>query len=599
MADNYQVNTTTSSGAIFGGDEIGGIQFPRVKLIHGADGTNAGDVSTANPLPVDIRAENASITVDQATAANLNVTEASAAAILTAVQVIDNPVVVDDAAFTPATTSVMMAGFEYDDTTPDSVDEGDAGAARMSANRNVYVQVRDAAGNERGLNVDSNGDIGITSANLTTLAGAVSGSEMQVDIVAALPAGTNAIGKLAANSGVDIGDVDILSVVPGTGATNLGKAEDAAHTTGDVGVMMLAVRQDSQADFGADGDYVPLSIDANGAVRVSGGGGGTEYNEDDSTPATIVGTATLMERDDTLGALTPIEGDWAGLRCNARGALWVELDPTNALDVSGATVTVDLAANNDVTIDGSTVIKTEDTAHNTGDTGLMALAVRRDADTTLVGTDGDYAPLQVNAAGALKVEIFDGGDSLTVDASELTTLAGAVSGSEMQVDIVAALPAGTNAIGKLAANSGVDIGDVDILSIAAGSNLVGDVGLSGARTSGGTTLYKNIDVDESEDQIKATAGQVYWIHAINLSSAVKYLKFYNATAASVTVGTTVPDLTFPIPTQGDTNGAGFTISIPNGIAFGTAITIAATTGVADNDSGAPGANEVVVNLGYA
>jgi len=35
---------------------------------------------------------------------------------------------------------------------------------------------------------------------------------MQVDVVAALPAGTNAIGKLAANSGVDIGDVDVLSV---------------------------------------------------------------------------------------------------------------------------------------------------------------------------------------------------------------------------------------------------------------------------------------------------------------------------------------------------------------------------------------------------
>lgn len=161
-----------------------------------------------------------------------------------------------------------------------------------------------------------------------------------------------------------------------------------------------------------------------------------------------------------------------------------------------------------------------------------------------------------------------------------------------------ALPAGTNAIGKLAANDGVDIGNVDVASVAPGSNLVGDVGLSGARTSGGTTLYKNIDVDESEDQIKGTAGQVYWIHAINLASSVRYLKFYNATAASVTVGTTVPDLTFPIPTQGDANGAGFTLAIPNGIAFGTAITVAATTGVADNDSGAPGANEVILNLGY-
>ena len=40
--------------------------------------------------------------------------------------------------------------------------------------------------------------------------------------------------------------------------------------------------------------------------------------------------------------------------------------------------------------------------------------------------------------------------------------------------IVGALPAGTNAIGKLAANSGVDIGDVDVTSIAAGANTIGN-----------------------------------------------------------------------------------------------------------------------------
>jgi len=39
--------------------------------------------------------------------------------------------------------------------------------------------------------------------------------------------------------------------------------------------------------------------------------------------------------------------------------------------------------------------------------------------------------------------------------------------------IVVDLAAGTNAIGKLAANSGVDIGDVDVLSIAAGTNAIG------------------------------------------------------------------------------------------------------------------------------
>jgi hypothetical protein len=46
------------------------------------------------------------------------------------------------------------------------------------------------------------------------------------------------------------------------------------------------------------------------------------------------------------------------------------------------------------------------------------------------------------------------------------------------VAINAALPAGTNAIGKLAANSGVDIGDVDVTSLpalATGTNIIGAV----------------------------------------------------------------------------------------------------------------------------
>lgn len=87
----------------------------------------------------------------------------------------------------------------------------------------------------------------------------------------ALPAGTNAIGKLAANSGVDIGDVDITSVVPGTGATNLGKAEDGGHTTGDVGVMDLGVRQDTPntAISGTDGDYTPKAVTSTGAMRIA------------------------------------------------------------------------------------------------------------------------------------------------------------------------------------------------------------------------------------------------------------------------------------------------------------------------------------------
>ena len=53
MADNVQLNTGVG-GAIAAADEIAGVQYQRVKIIHGIDGVNDGDIARANPLPVDI-----------------------------------------------------------------------------------------------------------------------------------------------------------------------------------------------------------------------------------------------------------------------------------------------------------------------------------------------------------------------------------------------------------------------------------------------------------------------------------------------------------------------------------------------------------------
>lgn len=51
--DNTVLNTG-SGGDTIGSDDIGGIKFQRVKIIEGADGVNDGDISSANPLPVDV-----------------------------------------------------------------------------------------------------------------------------------------------------------------------------------------------------------------------------------------------------------------------------------------------------------------------------------------------------------------------------------------------------------------------------------------------------------------------------------------------------------------------------------------------------------------
>lgn len=56
-----------------------------------------------------------------------------------------------------------------------------------------------------------------------------------------------------------------------TNLASLRKAEDAAHSSGDFGVMSLAVRNDTGAVLaGADGDYIPFSTDSLGRLYVSG-----------------------------------------------------------------------------------------------------------------------------------------------------------------------------------------------------------------------------------------------------------------------------------------------------------------------------------------
>jgi hypothetical protein len=112
-------------------------------------------------------------------------------------------------------------------------------------------------------------------------------------------------------------------------------------------------------------------------------------------------------------------------------------------------------------------------------------------------------------------------------------------------------------------------------------------------TGEGLDIFRSIDVDESEEDVKQSAGKLYGWFLHNAHTATLFVKFYNATAANTTVGTTTPIMTIPIPA-----GASANVHFNKGIAFSTALCIAATTGVADNDTGAPGANLVIANIFY-
>lgn len=139
---------------------------------------------------------------------------------------------------------------------------------------------------------------------------------------------------------------------------------------------------------------------------------------------------------------------------------------------------LDITAGNAAKVDGSAVTQPVSAASLPLPTGASTAANQ----TTIAG--------HVDGVEAL----------LTTIDGDTGSLAACVSGSELQVDIVGSLPAGTNAIGKLSANSGVDIGDVDITSIAAGNNNIGDVDVAssalptGASTSANqTTIIGHVD----------------------------------------------------------------------------------------------------------
>ena len=301
--------------------------------------------------------------------------------------------------------------------------------------------------------------------------------------------------------------IDVGSITPGTGATDLGKAIQSAQGTTDTGVAALVVRNDTLADLsGADGDYTPIQVNATGAVYTVLSAGTAVFGKLAANSGVDIGDVDVTSLPSIPSGSNNIGSVGLEGGTNAIG----KLVANSGVDIGDVDVTSVIPG-----VGATNLGKAIQSAQGTTDTGVPALVVRNDTLADLAGSDHDYAPLQVNASGALYVEVKTSGlpsgaateakqdtieTTLTAIETDADTIAGAVSGTEMQVDIVASLPAGTNEIGKLAAgtasigtvvlgtgsaqigklaaNSGVDIGDVDVTSLpalASGTNTIGKV----------------------------------------------------------------------------------------------------------------------------
>ena len=165
----------------------------------------------------------------------------------------------------------------------------------------------------------------------------------------------------------------LYTVTTGTGAGQY--AEDAAHTDGDIGNQVLAVRNDTLASLSdTDGDYSPVQVDALGAVYLQGA-----FAEDAAHTTGDYGHQVLSVRNDALASLCDTDGDYTPNQVDANGALYVQLGS---------------AADN-------SPIATDDSAQDATPEILNVGGEYRSGDTTYA--DGDAFILQGDVNGYVKV----------------------------------------------------------------------------------------------------------------------------------------------------------------------------------------------------
>lgn len=248
----------------------------------------------------------------------------------------------------------------------------------------------------------------VSNAGLTALNAAIAGTEVQVDVLTlpAIPAGTN-----------NIGDVDVLTI----------NGVAPAFGTGLRGATVQRVTI-------ATDDSVPVTNA--GITTIAGAVSGTEMQVDVLTMPSVTVTATDLDIRNLVAA-------------------------TDIVDLGGNALTSLQLIDDTVATLGTTTYTEAATKGN------IIGAVRRDADTTLVDTTNEVAPLQVDARGALKVEVFSGetlpvsltsttitgtvavtqsgtwdevgindsGNSITVDNSSLSVVGGGAEATAMRVTI--------------------------------------------------------------------------------------------------------------------------------------------------------------------
>lgn len=346
----------------------------------------------------------------------------------------------------------------------------------------------------------------------------------------------------------------------------------------------------NKVGYGADGAYTEVEGATTGLpVRVSDGSGiispATSGKQDTgntslasidgkitavNTGAVVVSSSALPSGASTSANQTTIIGHLDGVETE------LAVISTNQLP-DGHNVTVDNAA-------GVSAVNIQDGGNTITVDGTVTVGSISSGDNNIGNVDVVSSALPSGASTLTEQQSQT--THLSNIATSVGTLDNAIAGSEMQVDVVAALPAGTNNIGDVdvltlpALSAGTNnIGDVDVLTIAAGDNNIGNVDLASAIPAGtaligkvaagldtsnlydGSTalvpLFATIDTATSGDNtiVAADTDEKYRILAISLYAVGTAVNVYLKLGSTEKLGSATRPIILDV--TGATGPAGF------------------------------------------
>lgn len=635
MADNTTLNPGTL-GDVIATDDIGGVKFQRVKLVHGADGTNAGDVASTNALPALLTASPSSqwpnysgpSSVEQRTASVDDFGSLQTrGAVLTdegtfRCNFANTSVFVSIGAVTVSGNIVTGAGFLTADAHVNDY-------FKIAADADTFCQQIDS--------IDSNTQITLKAAYAGSASGTgnrslvfpytgTGGSQSVASGALTLTGGTTATSITGIKRFTDYGPLVFRSRVTvsqriANQEIHIGLEEDAATTRWFARFLLDGtVNTTVKCETGRNPTGVPSASETQTSTVTLPNGATTaaarEYRVELLTESVrfYIDSVLVAEHSTVI----PHQHDEMTSHVEIRNG---------TTPASSTTVTVDYLTGKNhnkleigVMSDAEKIVASQPPVKTFSYSQAGVIAINTDLLTidcthlrglslqiVSLGTTGQITPQWSNDGTTWVTAAFMSAAGGTN--TQLLTLAGMftahVAARFLRFRLTSATTGGTTTLSVMGyewpvgpVNGVVVANNVTIgtnAALVAGTAAVGDVGLQvRANATGAMTVAKILaTATTNATSVKASAGRVLGWHLTNTTAAAKYVRLYNL-AAAPTVGTSTPVYNIVLPANATVDA-----TFPMGIGHSTGIAYAITNAIADLDATAVAANDVLGAIYYA